>query len=72
MPDILATRVRERLHGIREGRLERSLRPPSGIDFSSNDYLGLANHPSVIQAVVNAVEHGGVGRHRLPPSPRRP
>jgi 8-amino-7-oxononanoate synthase len=61
MPDILATRVRERLHGIREGRLERSLRPPSGIDFSSNDYLGLANHPSVIQAVVDAVEHGGVG-----------
>jgi 8-amino-7-oxononanoate synthase len=61
MPDILATRVRERLQAIREGRLERSLRPPSGIDFSSNDYLGLANHPSVIQAVVDAVERGGVG-----------
>jgi 8-amino-7-oxononanoate synthase len=61
MPDILATRVRERLHGIREGRLERSLRPPSGIDFSSNDYLGLASHPRVIQAVVDAVERGGVG-----------
>jgi 8-amino-7-oxononanoate synthase len=61
MPDILATRVRERLQAIREGRLERSLRPPSGIDFSSNDYLGLASHPRVIQAVVDAVERGGVG-----------
>jgi 8-amino-7-oxononanoate synthase len=61
MPDILATRVRERLQAIREGRLERSLRPPSGIDFSSNDYLGLATHPSVIQAVVDAVEQEGVG-----------
>jgi 8-amino-7-oxononanoate synthase len=61
MPDILATRVRERLQALREGRLERSLRPPSGIDFSSNDYLGLATHPSVIQAVIDAVEQGGVG-----------
>jgi 8-amino-7-oxononanoate synthase len=60
MPD-LATRVRERLQALRESRLERSLRPPSGIDFSSNDYLGLANHPSVIQAVVDAVEQEGVG-----------
>jgi 8-amino-7-oxononanoate synthase len=59
--DILATRVRERLQALREGRLERSLRPPSGIDFSSNDYLGLANHRSVIRAVVDAVERQGVG-----------
>jgi 8-amino-7-oxononanoate synthase len=61
VPDILATRVRERLQAIRESRLERSLRPPSGIDFSSNDYLGLANHPSVIRAVIDAVEREGVG-----------
>jgi 8-amino-7-oxononanoate synthase len=59
--DLLATRVRERLQALREGRLERSLRPPSGIDFSSNDYLGLSNHPRVIQAVVDAVEREGVG-----------
>jgi 8-amino-7-oxononanoate synthase len=60
MPD-LATRVRERLQALRESRLERSLQPPSGIDFSSNDYLGLANHPSVIRAVIDAVEQEGVG-----------
>jgi 8-amino-7-oxononanoate synthase len=61
MPDILATRVRERLQALREGRLERSLQPPAGIDFSSNDYLGLASHPRVIQAVIDAVERQGVG-----------
>jgi 8-amino-7-oxononanoate synthase len=61
MPDLLATRVRERLQAIRESRLERSLQPPSGIDFSSNDYLGLARHPRIIQAVIDSVEQEGVG-----------
>jgi len=61
MPDRLATRVRERLQAIRDGRLERILRPPSGIDLSSNDYLGLSNHPRVIQAMVDAVAREGVG-----------
>jgi 8-amino-7-oxononanoate synthase len=59
--DPLATRIRERLHAIREGRLERSLRPPSGIDFSSNDYLGLSTHPRVVQAMIAAIEREGVG-----------
>jgi len=61
MPDALASRIRERLHAIREGRLERSLRPPSGLDFSSNDYLGLSTHPRVVQAMVAAIEREGVG-----------
>jgi 8-amino-7-oxononanoate synthase len=61
MPDFLAMRVRERLQALREGRLERSLRPPSGVDFSSNDYLGLARHPAVIRAMIDAVEQEGVG-----------
>ncbi len=61
MPDALASRIRERLHAIREGRLERSLRTPSGLDFSSNDYLGLSTHPRVVQAMVAAIEREGVG-----------
>lgn len=29
--------------------------------FASNDYLGLAHHPAVIQAIQDAVQHWGVG-----------
>ncbi len=31
------------------------------INFSSNDYLGLSQHPTVIQAAITAVERYGVG-----------
>ncbi|MFA5922892.1 MAG: 8-amino-7-oxononanoate synthase [Methylococcaceae bacterium] len=31
------------------------------VNFCSNDYLGLANHPSVIRAFKTAVDHYGVG-----------
>ncbi|MFT5976664.1 MAG: 8-amino-7-oxononanoate synthase, partial [Gammaproteobacteria bacterium] len=31
------------------------------LSFSSNDYLGLANHPDIKQAFINATEHYGVG-----------
>jgi 8-amino-7-oxononanoate synthase len=61
MPDSLIARIRERLQAIREGRLERSMRPPAGIDFSSNDYLGLSTHPRVVQATIDAIEREGVG-----------
>lgn len=40
-------------HLIREGR--------DYLNFSSNDYLGLANHPLVKQAFINAAEKYGVG-----------
>jgi 8-amino-7-oxononanoate synthase len=32
-----------------------------GVDFSSNDYLGLSNHPRLKQAMIQAIERDGVG-----------
>jgi 8-amino-7-oxononanoate synthase len=49
------------------GRL-RSLSPRKGIDFSSNDYLGLANSPRLREAVLDALLGGvaiGSGGSRL-------
>jgi 8-amino-7-oxononanoate synthase len=51
----------------RRGRL-RELAPRSGVDFSSNDYLGLANSPELTAAVAAALERGvaiGAGGSRL-------
>ncbi|MCC7254092.1 8-amino-7-oxononanoate synthase [Hyphomicrobium sp.] len=51
----------------RRGRL-RALQPRSGIDFSSNDYLGLAASPELAQAVAVALDRGvpvGAGGSRL-------
>jgi 8-amino-7-oxononanoate synthase len=51
----------------RRGRL-RELAPRSGIDFSSNDYLGLANSPELTAAVAAALGRGvaiGAGGSRL-------
>jgi 8-amino-7-oxononanoate synthase len=36
----------------------RSLQLPAGIDFSSNDYLGLSTHPALRQAAIEALEAG--------------
>lgn len=52
---------------LRRGRL-RSLEPRRGIDFASNDYLGLANSPELQDAVRAALERGvpvGAGGSRL-------
>jgi 8-amino-7-oxononanoate synthase len=51
----------------RRGRL-RALSPKSGIDFSSNDYLGLANSRELAEAVAAALDRGvavGAGGSRL-------
>ncbi len=42
-------------------RRNLSLRSEALIDFASNDYLGLANHPRLAQAAVSAIETYGVG-----------
>ena len=59
--DPLETRVAARLRAIRDGHLLRTLSPPTGIDLSSNDYLGLANHPQLKRAMIEAVERYGCG-----------
>jgi 8-amino-7-oxononanoate synthase len=43
----------------REHRL-RELAPARGVDFSSNDYLGLSRHPALREAVLEAMEQDGV------------
>lgn len=57
----LEPRIRARLAALDADGLTRSLRPPSGIDLSSNDYLGLARHPLIGQRAMAALERDGCG-----------
>src|SRR6267154_1060438 len=57
----LERRVRETIREMERAGLRRHLRPPSGIDFSSNDYLGLSTHPRVKQKMAEAVMREGCG-----------
>lgn len=57
----LAGRLAARLSEIDAEGLRRTPRPPAGIDLCSNDYLGLANHPLIVQRMAKAVIAGGVG-----------
>ena len=72
--DSFANELQQRLLAIREQGLWRELRrvdSPQGarieiagralLNFSSNDYLGLANHPALKEAAVRAVEKFGTG-----------
>ncbi len=49
--DDLLSELRRRLAEAEAQGLRRSLRRPAGIDFSSNDYLGLSHHAKVRAAV---------------------
>jgi 8-amino-7-oxononanoate synthase len=57
----LERRLRARLEEWRAGGLHRVLRPPAGVDFSSNDYLNLAAHPRVTARFAEAVAREGCG-----------
>jgi 8-amino-7-oxononanoate synthase len=58
---VLEQRVRSRLAGLRADGLLRSLRPPSGLDLSSNDYLRLAADPRVVSRFIDAAGRDGCG-----------
>src|SRR6201996_803488 len=65
--DRLATYVTA-LQDLKDDDRLRSLKPRAGIDFSSNDYLGLATSPRMRKAVSAALEAGapiGSGGSRL-------
>lgn len=54
-------RVKAHLARLRREGLIRSPQPPSGIDFSSNDYLGLSTHPLLRERMAAAVAREGCG-----------
>ncbi|HYL97782.1 MAG TPA: 8-amino-7-oxononanoate synthase [Blastocatellia bacterium] len=41
--------------------LTRQLSPPCGLDLSSNDYLGLAEHPAIKKRMADAILRNGCG-----------
>jgi 8-amino-7-oxononanoate synthase len=59
--DTLSSRIHARMRALDDDGLRRTLRVPSGIDLSSNDYLGLANHPQVKARMIEAVAREGAG-----------
>jgi 8-amino-7-oxononanoate synthase len=61
MLEHLERRVRAHLAGLEREGLRRTLRPPCGIDLSSNDYLGLAQHPLIKERLAAAVAELGCG-----------
>jgi 8-amino-7-oxononanoate synthase len=57
----LEQRVRAHLAETERAGLRRTMRPPAGIDLSSNDYLGLATHPLIKERMAKAVMELGAG-----------
>jgi 8-amino-7-oxononanoate synthase len=73
MPSDALSAWKDRLHqglrGLEARNLSRSLAEIHGVNFCSNDYLGLAEHPGlraeVAEAVRNAEKVGGTGSRLL-------
>jgi 8-amino-7-oxononanoate synthase len=61
MTDGLEARIRGRLRAIESAGQRRRLVPPRGFDLSSNDYLGLAQHPRLKESMAAAVMREGCG-----------
>jgi 8-amino-7-oxononanoate synthase len=49
------------MDALREAQLLRALRPPAGVDLSSNDYLGLSTHPLLKERLIDSIRRDGVG-----------
>ena len=56
-----AERTRARLTALAASSLTRTLRPPTGIDLSSNDYLALARDPRLVEAFIAGARRDGCG-----------
>lgn len=61
MLDVLERRVSRRLAEMEVAGMRRTLRPPCGIDLSSNDYLGLATHKRLKERMAEATLRDGCG-----------
>ncbi len=57
----LEQRIRLQLRALEATGQLRVLRPPSGVDLSSNDYLGLASHPVLKARMAEGVMRYGCG-----------
>lgn len=61
-------RFAEALRRMEAARRLRRLGPAAGVDFTSNDYLGLKAHPALREAAIEALQDGleaGAGGSRL-------
>src|SRR4051812_41504468 len=57
----IEARVRARLVALDRDGLLRTLRPPTGVDLSSNDYLNLATDGRVTTRFADAIAREGCG-----------
>ncbi len=57
----LEIRIGRELAELERQGLRRALRPPAGIDLSSNNYLGLAEHPRLRLAMAEGAAREGCG-----------
>ncbi|MBS1817419.1 MAG: 8-amino-7-oxononanoate synthase [Acidobacteria bacterium] len=57
----LEARIHGRLAALRAGDLLRVMRPPAGVDLSSNDYLQLSTHPAITAAFAAGILAEGAG-----------
>jgi len=55
------TKIDKELQKRNERSLLRELKTSKGKDFCSNDYLGLANHPKILEAMHEGINHLGLG-----------